>query len=273
MATVNHIDILKTDAPVAEFYTHMNVLFLLLEQNSECFRGQNYTTLTVVVTSYAEDADGELNPNVALGSWSNTFAQHDINNRISPDGFPPYNIWVDLENYWYRIQLNFNFEYNADGAGTNAFSSKFQTYDFDNRKTTLTNQESSTFFTGLLRDNLQKDNEFSVWFGDPQADYKLWDLVGNINGSMIKQVTNVSGVFPNQIIQLLPTEENYQGMVEYILNHERFHVIFERYYQGSIPEHSVFSFLLYLNGKYYLIHFRGDLREIGGSNIEVIDVR
>ena len=66
------IDILKTDAPEATFYTHMNWLYLLLDMNSECFRGQDYSTIEVSLTAYNEDIVGGINIDDAVESWSRT---------------------------------------------------------------------------------------------------------------------------------------------------------------------------------------------------------
>ncbi len=256
--------VLKTDAPVLEFYTHMNRLYMFLEQNSECFRGQDYSTITIVVTAYGEDNEGNLNPDDRISSWNRVFQQYQINERFQTDGFPPYNIWTQLENYWYEIQLNFNFQYNSGESGGNSYPSKLSTFTFDNRLTTLTSLESSRFFTGLLRDNLGAQKEFTAWFGITPTTYTQWDMVSNASGTLIKQITDVVGTIPNQEARVLPAEENYLNIIKYIINHERTGNIFVENFGEIAPDpisaKAIFTFNLYLNNESYLIHFRGDFQ-------------
>ncbi len=257
----NSTSILITDAPVLKYYTHMNKLYMFLEMNSECFRGQDYSTITIVVSAYGEDSNGNINKEDPISSWNRVFQQYQINERFTPDGFDPYNIWTQLENYWYEIQLNFNFQYNAED-GSNNYQSKNSNFIFDNRLTTLTNTESSTFFAGYLRDNLQKKNELNIWFGLTPTINILWDLIANANGTMIKQITNVVGEVPNQSVQVLPAEKFYMDLVKYIINHKSTPGIFIENF-GIIapdPDTAVFTFNLYLNNESYLIHFRGNFQ-------------
>ncbi len=260
MAIINNsTTILLTNAPTARIYTHMNRMYLYLEQNSECYRGQDYDTLAIVVTAYGEDQDGNLDPENALSSWSRVYQQFQINTRIEPDGFPPYNIWVGMHNHWYGVQLQFNFNsQNPDGG--NISESKAHTIEIDNRQTTLTSQESSQFFTGTLRDNLQKTREFSVWFDTKPPVYTLWDLLSNDTGTIIKQITSITGSVPNQQFQLLPAEKNYLGIVQYIMEHRFTSSIIDDYFPLGMPEEAQFTFQLYLNQESYLIHFRGKLQ-------------
>ncbi len=276
MATVgmkDSIDILRTDAPVVELYTHMNKLYLWLEQNSQCFRGQDYSTITVIVTAFEEDADGNLDPDKKIESWSRVYQQYQIVERMEPDGFPPYNIWVQLKNYWYQLHLHFNFQY-ASPNGAQDFESKANVVTFDNRFTTLTNQESSQFFTGTLLDNLKRRNEMNVWFGTRPSTYQLWDLYASENGTMIKQITNIEGKPPHQVIQVLPAEENYMNLTKYIITHNYVPAIFRENFGDVSPDDQVFTFRLYLNQESYLINFYGNFqflidRQPEGRRIDV----
>ncbi len=270
METVNTIpdsnSILKTDAPVVELYTHMNRLYMFLEQNSQCYRGQDYVSISVVVTAYGEDQDGNLNKDDYLSSWSNVYPQYQINQRQHMEGFPPYNIWAQLSNHWYSLELRFNYQ-SVSESGANDYESKVSRFEFDNRRTTLSNG-TSVFFTGMLRDNLTREtsrtsehwDEFNVTIGDQtQApNYKLWDLVATKNATMIKQVR---GLDPT--IQLLPCEDNYLGLIRYILNHEQTGAIFLDNFQDTMQDPDTtgeFTFRLYLNKQSYWIHFKGNFQ-------------
>ncbi len=261
---MNSVDILKTDAPIAKIYTHMNRAYLFLEQNSEHFRGQDYNDMVIVATAYGEDADGNLNPDDTLSSWNRTYPQYQINKRVEEDGFPPYNIWIGLENYWYEIQLSFSFQNGMRDTSGNTYESKISVYRIDNRKTTLTSQFSSQFFTGTLRDNLQKKNYFNIYFGDTTQVKELNDLVSNPNGTIIKQITDVYGPPSDPQYQLLETETNYLNLVKYIINHKDTPEILYAYFKGQFPDYDIaeFIFKLYLNSQNYFIHFKGNFQFI-----------
>ncbi len=256
------IDILKTDAPVMQYYTHMNKAYLFLEQNGLCYRGQDFDTITIVATAYGEDEDGNLNYNDALSSWNETYQQYQIVVRQEPEGFDPYNIWVQLSNHWYEIQLHFNFQYNTGEDGSNKYESKTSSFAFDNRLTTLTNQQTSRFFTGQLKDDLQREKEINVWFGVTPSEYIVWDLLANNLGTAIRQVTNVVDNEP----QILAMEESYLGMIRYILNQKELTEVFLNNFGDVAPDptdpKAIFTFLVYLNGFGYRITFNGDFQFI-----------
>ncbi len=170
------IDLLKTDAPSLEFYTHMNRAFLLLDKNSVCFRGQDYTNIVISCTSYGEDTDGNLDKTKAINTWNESYSRAQLNTRITPDGFLPYNIWVRLENYWYEIQLRFQFDFPREDGGV-PYDSKIGVFPFDNRNPTLTGQKSSEFFVSSVRENLQKTNSFTAWFDFTPDTYVLNDIL------------------------------------------------------------------------------------------------
>ncbi len=259
--------LLKTDAPSLEYYMQMNKLYLLLDVNNECYRGQDFSSVTIVVTMYDEDVNGSLDPDAVISTWNRTYARHQIGDRKEPTGFLPYNIVVMIDNHYGDIQLQFTYKSSEDSGGNN-YESKISTYPFDNRQTRITGEAMSAFFTGELKDNLQKKNEFNVWFDtlditDPNSptdqDYILYDLVSNVNGTIIKQITEINET--GQKVQILSTEENYNNLVTYLLKHKYFKAILNEYF-GSVPAFGKFTFALFLNRKNYLIHFIGDLRQI-----------
>ncbi len=247
-------NILKTDAPDLNYYTSMNRLYLLLDINNRCNRGQDYSSITVVVTTYAEDQQGNLDPTDVIDSWSRTYQRFQFNHREEPDNLPPYNIFVDLNNHWYEIQLTFNFP------GANSNESRTSTFRFDNRITTLYRQEVSGFFLGLLKDNLKKVPEFTVWFKDfaiLNLDTIEYDLVSNNTGTLIKQVR-----VDQADIRVLATDKNYMNITKYILNHSRLSDILNIYYDGIIPTDTTFTFKIQVNNIDYFIHFKGNLKFI-----------
>ncbi len=254
-------DILKSDAPSLEYYVQMNKLYLVLGLNDDCYRGQDYTSITVVVTAYEEDANGELNQDGVISTWNKTFIRAQLNYVEDPEQFLPYNIYVSLGNYWYDVQLHFNFL--PVDVGGNTYESKTSTYIFDNRKTNLTGEFMSAFFTGELKDNLERTGEFTVWFDtldEPiQPNYALYDLVGNANGTIVKQIVEINETSGE--LMVLTAEENYKNLVFYLLRHKYLRLILETYF-GTIPKYGEFTFKLNLNRNSYLINFKGDLRNI-----------
>ncbi len=260
--------ILMTDAPVLELYTHMNIVYLWLKPNSECDRGQDYSTITIVLTPYGEDADGNLDRTKALPSWSKTYKRFQINQVQELDGFPPYNIWAALNNHWYEIQLHFNFQLNSNAIGANDYQSKISTFSFDNRNTTLTNTEASNYFLGLLKDNLGYKDNFNIWFGTKDDwdhwDLQEYDLLARPDGGSMRQINNITGVTPNQTFQLLASNLDYESIVRYIMNNDRTAGIFLKYFGDTAPAatspEAIFTFCLYLNQRNYYINFRGNLQ-------------
>ncbi len=256
------MDILKTDAPICKYFMSMNRLYLLLDMNNECYRGQDFTTMTLVITMYNEDSAGELNPDDVVWSWNRTYERHMLTEVKEEVGLP-YNFYIDIDNYWGEIQLNYNYNYD-DGTGGNNYSSKMSKYTFDNRQTVLVSQEVTPFFKDRLKDNITKNREVNVWFGSTSAnsDYVVNDLISDTRAGMIKQIVNVSGVYPSQSIIVIPAEKNYMGLITYILNHDGFSSVIARYFDSGIPTSSTFTFKLFVNQYWYLLHLRGDLRDL-----------
>ncbi len=257
-------NILKSDAPVLEYYVQMNHVYLIIDMNDACYRGQDFSSITVVVTAYNEDAEGNLNPDDVISTFNRTYNRYQIVHAEDPEQFLPYNLFVTLDNHWYDIQLNFNFEPNSDQGG-NTFQSKTNTWSLDNRYTKLTGEFMSAFFTGHLKDDLQKNGEFTVWFdtltpGVPSViDYTVNDLVSNANGTIVKQITEINETTGE--LTVLSAEENYKNIVFYLLRHKYIKTIITKYF-GTVPKYGEFTFQLDLNNNSYLIHFKGDLRNI-----------
>lgn len=257
MGTLN---IMKTDGPVAVIDTHMNRMYLLLEQNNTCNRGQDYSTLTITVSACGEDASGDINPDDILNVREFNYRRDQINIRETPEDFPPYNIWIDLKNHWYQVQLYFRFQYPYEHGGA-TFASKLTYYNVDNRNTTLTNQGTSAYFVGRLKDNMQKKKEFNVYFGlDPIPNADVGDLVIVNGGTIIRQV-NAEG-------NLYPAEKTYLDMIQFILYQDNLSQILINNFGEILPEYVLFTFSILLNGEEYKIHLKGNLQFLvkGGNN-------
>ncbi len=262
IVAINSTNILMTDAPLVKLYTHMNRLYLYLAQNDQCYRGQDFVDISVVVVAYGEDKDGNLDRDNLVTSWNRTYPRYQINKNVEVDGFPPYNVWVQLSNHWHAVELHFNFQDKGSEDGSNNYESKTSRFEFDNRLTTLTNTKSSSFFISKLRDNLETTNNFSVWFGETPPAFVKWDLLSKENGSSMRQITEVFGNPPasNQTIQLLPCDIDYLNIVKYIMNHELVPAIIVENVGLISPDDARFTFRLYLNQHHYFINFCGNLQ-------------
>ncbi len=243
-------DLLKPEAPILEFYTEMNKLFLLLDINEKC-SDQHYASITVTVIAWNEYG--------VVSTWNRTYPRYQINIRQNPEGHLPYNIWVDLDNYEYTIELYFNYDSDSTGTGGNSYQSKISTINFNNLSPTLTSSYVSSFFVGSVKDNLSKTKEFTMWVDKTDGNYSLNDLVSNTTGTQIRQVTNINGDYPNQQIQVLAANNNYMNIIKYIMNHERFEKVMENIISGI---NNQIDFILYLNNMKYNIHFRGNLQQL-----------
>jgi hypothetical protein len=265
---INSIDILKTKGPVLDYYTHMNKLYMFLEKNSECFRGQDYATLTVTVTSYGEK-NGKINLEDPRSSWSQTYQQFEINTRYEPEDLAPYNIWVQLENFFYGIELYFNYGSKFEGSGTIPFQSQITKVYFDNRKTTLTGRNIGKYIKGYLKDNLYKEKEFSVWSSiRPISLIKKNDIVVDNKFKIFQRVDNING----SGFQVVPADQDYIGLLRFIVEHPDLPQILKTYFGSEIAppplaRESYFTFKIQLgkigssvNDEVYQIHFRGDLQ-------------
>ncbi len=265
MATVDDTDILKTDAPVLEFYTHMNRAFLLLDKNSECFRGQDYSTLTISCTSYNENQDGDIDLNSVIKPWVRTYKRYQINDRFEPEGFPPYNIWIDLSNNWHEIQLYFSFSPDDELAGGSVgWNSKISKYPFDNRNSMLVGQNTSQYMIGSVKENLEKTKDFKVYFDIEPSVYNVGDLLVENNGTIIREIVEVEGESPNQTVRIIPATDNYKDIIMYILYEDRFPRVLDQFKNiyGDIPELVSFRFKVYLNKNTFWIYFSGNFQYV-----------
>ena len=263
MGTIDSTTILLTDAPVLDYYVHMNRAFLILEQNDQCFHGQDYITITINVVAYGEDSDGNLDRENAISTWTRTYLRFQINSREEPEDFPPYNLWVKLLNYWCEISLTFSFNYDGGGGG-NTYVSKRSSFIYDNRKTSLVGQVASRFFSGHLRQHLEKAKEMNVWFDAIPNEYIKNDMIVQ-GGSSIKIINDVRGIVPNQEVAIAPAEKQYLDLITYILYHKRTpDILIDEYSQDgeTLPSHIEKTFKVCINRREYRINFIGDLRFI-----------
>ena len=266
LTSINSMNILQTDAPVVKLYTHMNKLYMFLEQNGQCYRGQDFDSISIIVRGY-ESLPSGIDLDKPIHTWSADFKQYQILTRQEMDGFPPYNIWTQLINCRYIIELHFNFLYSTNGAGSNSFASKINRIEFDNRFTTLTNTITSSFMTGKLRDDLEVQtgsNSFTVWFnsnpdlGRINSEAKTNDLVSNNTGTIIKQIQTDGTIDV--------AETNYLALIRYILNNsETGNIFLFNFGPGSpgspgSPDDETFTFRLYLNKQSYYVTFRGNFK-------------
>ncbi len=263
MATIsNSIDILKTDSPQYEFFAHMNRLYLLIDMNNDCFRGQDFSYMSIAVTSYREDSDGNLDYENPITVWARDFQRYQIVDRFQDEGFPPYNIWTNLTNHWYGVSLSFSFQYNV-GSGALPFESKRTEFTFDNRKTILTGQQTSTFFTGHLRDHLQKNKEFNIWFGIDPIIKKEHDIIADKKGTRFRQITWVNPL-DNDNFQAQDVLPYFLHLIKSILVNKRTPDIFLEYFGETAPDpnsqKAIFTFRLKINNSNSWVHFRGDLQ-------------
>jgi len=247
--TSNMMGLLKTDGPLVEYYTDMNTLYLILDMNSNCNRGQDFVSFTVVLTAYKNEELKE-----SLSSWTRTYARHQLKILETPDDMRPYNIYIDMDNYHYELQIHFNF--NSSG---NSYESKKTTIPIDNTITEFASSRISYFFQGVLKDNMRRNKEFTVWVNDFKlgASYHLYDLVSNLTGTIIKQINDNGDGFI-----IVPAEINYQHVVRYLLNHKDLNSILMRYFDLVIPDDATFTFKFVLNAVEYRIHLKGNLQEL-----------
>jgi hypothetical protein len=259
------IDILLSEPPVLEYYTNMNRVFLLLDKNSECFRGQDYDILTISVTAYGETPDGKLDPTNSIENWARMYRRFEINTRYENDGFDPYNIWVDLKNYWYAIELRFRFGYHENEDGSIYYESKTSRYEFDNRFPVMTGQMVSSFYTGNLRDNLEKKNYFNVWVGISPTSPEKYDLITDASGKVTKQIIDV---FDRTVpYQVSDPSKYYLQIFQYVFYHERTPEIVRTYFGDNIPTYAEFKFVLKVNEDIFYINFNGDLSFLANKGL------
>jgi hypothetical protein len=260
MATIDSVDILKTDKPTYDYFYHLNKLYLLIDMNNDCFRGQDFSYMTVAVTSYEETDTGELDWTKPIHAWVKDFQRYQIVEQFQDDGFPPYNIWTKLTNNWYSVSLTFSFEYNSS-EGTIPFESKRATFTFDNRLTTLTGQYYSSFFTGHLRDHLRKNKSFSIWFGITPPEKKINDLIADKKGTRFMQISWIDDNDPDNF-QALITEKYFLQFIISLLKNKEVPLIFKEYFNGVAPnpDDAKFTFKLKINNEIYDIYFRGYLQ-------------
>jgi hypothetical protein len=243
---------------------------MFLEKNSECFRGQDYVTMTITVTAYGEK-DNKINLEDPLGSWSETYQQFQINTRFEPEGLAPYNIWVQLENFFYGIELYFNYGSRFTSPGTIPFQSRITKVYFDNRVTTLTGRNIGKYLKNHLKDNLYKEKEFSVWSSiKPISLVKKNDIIVDNKFKVFQKINSIDT--DNDTFQVIPADHEYIGILKYIINYPDLPQILTTYFGSDIAppplsREAVFSFKIQLgeiassvNAEVYYIHLKGDLQ-------------
>ena len=255
------VDILIADPPVAKYFSNLNLLFMLLDLNEECGRGNDFSRIAINLVAYGTTPDGTIDFQNKIENSFFSYPRFQINDRFQDEGFEPYNIWLRLKNYWYGIEIFFTYEYHAHEDGANVYPSKYRRYIIDNRIPTLTGHKISSFLKKGVKQNFEERPFYTIWLDEEKQtiinEGKVNDIISNKTGSLSKQIVSIDAT-QNYIHQKQP-DPDFIDLTNYILNSDELGKTIKTYFHGVPTLSSTLPLKIIWNSTTYYVYLRGNL--------------
>jgi len=256
-------------APMAKYFVNMNRLYLLLDINEYCRTEELISSVLITVVAHESDDNGNLDPDQVIISRTYSYPWSQIiHNRVIDSNFDPYNIWVNIKNYWYRviIQLVYNESSEVSPSENYVWYSELLEFKFNNSSPILTGKEVSNYMQGQLKDFLAENKFFTCWLNlDTKDSYfrpEINDLIAmTTNPIGVKQVIDI---YENELgeteYQLDFVDESFLNIYKFIINQPMLTDLLNEYYDENIPDYGQITFNIILNQNRRDVVFAGDLK-------------